>query len=65
MKVDKLIKELSKDVLGCAFMVQALHQYSTEILSDSTDWGHSFINKEAWQAQAQHVQELLKENLHG
>ena len=32
-----------------AFVIEAIHRYSRDVLRDETDWGNSFISKDAWQ----------------
>lgn len=32
-----------------AFIIEAIHQYARQVINDPTDWGNSFISKEAWQ----------------
>lgn len=66
MNAEKLVKELGKlnrngTGLGNAFVIEALHRYANEILSDSTDWGNSVISKQAWQLIAQRVMTALNE----
>lgn len=63
MKVDRLVKQISSDVVGNAFIVEALNRYANEVLSDSTDWGNSFIKKEAWQEVAKRVLAGIEENI--
>ena len=32
-----------------AFIIEAVHNYSRQVINDPTDWGNSFISKAAWQ----------------
>ena len=50
-----IIKALKQDPLGEAFIVEALSRYAKDVMEDDSDWGHSFISKEAWQHIAQQV----------
>jgi hypothetical protein len=45
----QLIKSLTTDVMGEAFVLQAIEYYANEVLSDSTKRCNAFINPELWQ----------------
>jgi hypothetical protein len=45
-----------------AYVVEALAKYSDQVLEDESDWGNSFISKEAWQRCAQEVKGALDKN---
>ena len=57
-----LIKKLTPDSVGEAFVIEAISRYCKEILSDSTTWGdRSLINEELWKVIAKHNLETIKE----
>ena len=45
-----------------AYVVEALAKYSDQVLQDDSDWGNSFVSKEAWQRCAREVKETLDKN---
>jgi len=45
-----------------AFVAEALATYSDQVLSDESDWGNSFISKEAWQRCADEVKKEIAKN---
>jgi hypothetical protein len=58
-----LIKKLSPDSVGEAFLLMGIERYCNEILSDSTEWNkRSLINKDLWQVIAKHNLKLIEEH---
>lgn len=58
-----LLKKLTPDTVGEAFVLEAISRYCKEILSDSTQWGdRSLINEELWKVIAKHNLETIKEH---
>lgn len=58
-----LIKKLTPDTVGEAFLISAVERYCGEVLSDSTEWDkRSLINGDLWKVIAKHNLELIKEH---
>lgn len=58
-----LIKKLTPDSVGEAFLISAMERYCNEILSDSMEWNKkSLINQDLWKVVAKHNLELIKEH---
>ena len=64
-KLQQLVKSAKGNPLGEAFLLTAIESYSRQVLADDSDWGKSFINKEAWQEIAQENLTMLGENEEG
>ena len=59
----QLIKKLSPDSVGEAFLLMGIERYCNEILSDSIEWNkRSLINKDLWQVIAKHNLKLIEEH---
>ena len=57
-----LLKKLTPDSVGEAFVLTAIEKYCQTVLADETDWGNkSLINKDLWQVIAKHNLETIKE----
>jgi hypothetical protein len=56
-----LNKFMQAGVMNSAFMVQALEQYAKQVAQDDSDWGNSFVAKEAWQQSANECLEAIKQ----
>jgi hypothetical protein len=54
-----IAREIEQDPLRKAFVLTAIESYSRNVIADTSDWGNSFINKDAWQAIAQENLTLL------
>jgi hypothetical protein len=57
----QLIKRLTPDTISEAFLLQAVEYYSHQILSDSSEWKHPFINQDLWQVIAKHNLRKIEE----
>ena len=64
-KLQQLVKSAKGFPLAEAFLLTAIESYSRQVLADDSDWGKSFINKEAWQEIAQENLTMLGENEEG
>ena len=51
-QIEQVIRNIKGNPLGEAFLMSALESYSRQVLADDSDWGHSLINKQAWQSLA-------------
>jgi hypothetical protein len=49
-------------VLKQAFIMEAIAHYAQAVLTDKSDWGNSFISKDAWQLCAKECLDTLKEH---
>lgn len=57
-----LIKKLTPDSVGEAFLISAMERYCNEILSDSIEWNaRGLINQDLWKVIAKHNLETIKE----
>ena len=54
-----IAKQIEQDPLRKAFVLTAIESYSRNVIADTSDWGNSFINKDAWQAIAEQNLTLL------
>lgn len=61
MKPNPLNKFMKASAMNTAFMVQAVEDYAKQALEDDSDWGNSFISKEAWQQSAKECLEAIKQ----
>jgi hypothetical protein len=67
MSVNSLIlKKLSQSttshlgVLREAFVINAIEHYSKQVLADTSDWGNSLINQDAWKECASECLEVIQ-----
>jgi hypothetical protein len=58
-KLKSIVKQLDHDQLSEAFIIESLHRYAKDVLQDDSDWGNSFVSKEAWQDCANKVLLLI------
>jgi len=58
-KVKALVKHLDQDILSESFILEALTRYAKDVLEDDSDWGNSFVSKEAWQGIASKVDLII------
>ena len=58
-KAQSLAKLFRNHPLADAFIVEALTRYADDVLADDSDWGNSFISKQAWQDLAKSMKENL------
>ena len=49
-------RDIEQDPLRKAFVLTALESYCRSVIADTSDWGNSLVNKDAWVA-------IAKENL--
>lgn len=47
--VKQMMESYQTGALQEVFVLEAIRHYSELILQDQTDWGNSFISKDAWQ----------------
>jgi hypothetical protein len=55
-KVNEVVKAMQNNPLGEAFLLMAIESYCRNVINDDSDWGKSFIAKDAWVG-------IAKENL--
>ena len=54
--VKRMMEQSSQGALMQAFIIEAIHQYSQQILDDKAVWPQgSFVSQEAWQTCAKEV----------
>lgn len=59
-----LLKAITPDTVGEAFVLNAVAFYSKAVLADSTNWGErSLINQDLWKTIAKHNLELMGERV--
>jgi ATP/maltotriose-dependent transcriptional regulator MalT len=58
-KIDELVREAKARPLGEAFILTAIESYCRQVMADDSDWGNSFVSKEAWQLIAQNNLTML------
>ena len=61
-KIDELVRDAKARPLGEAFILTAIESYSRQVMADDSDWGKSFVSKEAWQLIAQYNLTMLDSN---
>jgi hypothetical protein len=47
--IKEMMEQSAVGGLKEAFIIEAVHNYSRQVINDPTDWGNSFISKAAWQ----------------
>jgi len=52
-------REIEQDPLQKAFVLTALESYCRSVITDTSDWGNSLVNKDAWVAIARENLTLL------
>lgn len=67
MKSNKaLIKKLTSDSVGEAFLIEAMEKYCRDVIADESDWGNqSLINKDLWQVIAKQNLEIIDQHYQG
>lgn len=61
--LNQMITKSDAGVLKQAFIMEAIAHYSKAVLADTSDWGVSFISKDAWQLCAKECLQSLDESL--
>ena len=60
-RINPITKTMQASTMNHAFIVQALEDYCGRMLEDKSDWGNSWVAKEAWQQSAKEYLESIKQ----